>query len=153
MQKTGEAWHRERHAFFDRENWLCKFCNHQVTCETCEPQSPLNQSATIDHIEPKYSGGSRYNKSNWQLLCQLCNNTKSNFPIANAAELRELVYAVQVEGHPSRMMKLDWPTAIKYADLKTQRKPSKAKVFKCSYSWCDQWHINLTQMVKSENMV
>jgi hypothetical protein len=128
--------HRNKHKLGEKFGWECAFCTHLTSCGACDPSSPKHLHATIDHIDPISTGGSRHSQQNWQLLCYACNQVKGNYPINTYDELCELVYAIQVEGHPNSL-----------ALLRTEKRPGRAHVYRCRYSWCQQWHILMTSQV------
>ncbi|MGB6034987.1 MAG: HNH endonuclease signature motif containing protein [Cryomorphaceae bacterium] len=59
---------------------------HPPYCQCCEAKDKL----TFDHIYPKSKGGPDCD-SNGQILCERCNNTKSNL-ILSIPELREILF-------------------------------------------------------------
>lgn len=61
---------------------------HDLCCVNCkqrdliilhkqDPDIPYHRRATIDHIRSISLGGSKYNKENWQVLCEKCNLNKN----------------------------------------------------------------------------
>ncbi len=59
-----------RHRIFDEWDWKCAYCDKDLTENT----------ATIDHIIPKYSGGHN-TKSNMCCCCSSCNREKATTPL------------------------------------------------------------------------
>jgi CRISPR/Cas system Type II protein with McrA/HNH and RuvC-like nuclease domain len=59
-----------RQRIFEEWNWKCAYCDKHLTTNT----------ATIDHIVPKYRGGHN-TKSNMCCCCSDCNKDKATTPL------------------------------------------------------------------------
>jgi 5-methylcytosine-specific restriction endonuclease McrA len=71
-----------RHRLAARFSWSCHYCGVPVWCASCNRAGPPEgflpgEAATIDHVVPRYLGGSK-RISNLVLACWDCNQDKGS---------------------------------------------------------------------------
>ena len=63
-----------------------RFIKEKGECARCHKKENL----TIDHIIPRSKGGARYDKRNWQVLCNKCNQWKKDYEIKHLKGFRKV---------------------------------------------------------------
>ena len=66
-ERSTSRYRRARRAFLARNPY----------CETCRAKGVVMPSAEVDHIVALADGGSFWDESNWQQLCEICHDEKT----------------------------------------------------------------------------